>query len=433
MMAKIGSFFKRTMVRRIIFTLLVLFVYRFGSLLPVPFINQAAWQQSFAKQDGSIFDFLNMLGGGAFKQFSIFALSVSPYITASIVVQLLSQDVLPTLTRWQKEGVNGKRKRGTLTRILALVLGFTQGLALAISYNISDGGKLLTVGGNYMIFVYVALILTAGTAVLMWLGDMITKHGIGNGVSMIILSGIISQLPNQIIDIWTHFSGEGSNFSNGELLSIAMYLFLLIMMVIVVYMQEAERRIPIQYTNATMLSKVKKSVTYLPLKLNSAGVIPVIFANAIVTLPLTISSLFFKDSVQGQWIMQNLRMTEVGSIGFALYLLLTFFFTYFYSFIQIDPEKVAENLGKQNSFIPGVRPGKETQSYVSKVLWRITTIGAIYLTVLVALPVLLEHVLGVKIALGGTSIIILTGVALETVRQMRNQSTVQKYTNYLED
>jgi len=287
MIDKVSAFFKQTMVKRILFTLLILLIYRLGSLLPVPFINQAAWQKSFADQDGSIFDFLNMLGGGAFKQFSIFALSVSPYITASIVVQLLSQDVLPTLTRWQKEGVNGKRKRGTLTRLLALVLGFTQGLALAISYNIADGGKLLTVGGNYAIFVYVALILTAGTAILMWLGDMITKHGIGNGVSMIILSGIISQLPTQIVEIWRHFTAAGSNFSNGELLSVAMYLFLLITMVIVVYMQEAERRIPIQYTNATMLSKVKKSITYLPLKLNSAGVIPVIFANAIVTLPLT--------------------------------------------------------------------------------------------------------------------------------------------------
>jgi len=433
MMEKIRSFFKRTMVKRILFTLLVLFIYRLGSLLPVPFINQAAWQQEFANKEGSIFDFLNLLGGGSFKRFSIFALSVSPYITASIVVQLLSQDVLPTLTRWQKEGVNGKRKRGTLTRLLALVLGFTQGLALAISYNIVDGGKLLTVAGDYMIFVYVALMLTAGTAVLMWLGDLITKHGIGNGVSMIILSGIISQLPTQIVEIWNHFAGADTKFAYGEIISVAIYVFLLVMMIIVVYMQEAERRIPIQYTNATMLSKVKKSITYLPLKLNSAGVIPVIFANAIVTLPLTISSLFFKDSVQGQWIINNLKMTDVGTIGFALYLGLTFLFTYFYSFIQIDPEKVAENLGKQNSFIPGVRPGKETQVYVSKVLWRITTIGAIYLTILVALPVVLEHVLGVKIALGGTSIIILTGVALETVRQMRNQYTVQKYTNYLEN
>lgn len=413
------------------FTLFVLLIYRLGSLLPVPFINQAAWQQSFADQDGSIFDFLNVLGGGAFKQFSIFALSVSPYITASIVVQLLSQDVVPVLTRWQKEGVNGKRKRGTLTRILALVLGFTQGLALAISYNIADSGKLLTVAGNYEIFVYVAIMLTAGTAVLMWLSDMITKHGIGNGVSMIILSGIISQLPSQITNIWDHFNGDTSTFANGQWISAAMYVFLLLTMIIVVYMQEAERRIPIQYTNATMLTKVKKSVTYLPLKLNSAGVIPVIFANAIITLPITISSLFFKDSTQGQWIIQNLKMTE--TIGFSLYLGLTFIFTYFYSFIQIDPEKVAENLGKQNSFIPGVRPGEETQKYVSKVLWRITTVGAIYLTLLVALPVLIEMFLEVQISLGGTSIIILTGVALETVRQMRNQYTVQKYTNYLED
>lgn len=430
-MEKVISFFKKTIVKRIMFTLFVLLIFRLGSLLPVPFINQSVWQSSFADQDGSIFDFLNVLGGGAFKQFSIFALSVSPYITASIVVQLLSQDVIPVLTRWQKEGVNGKRKRGTLTRILSLILGFTQGLALAISYNIADEGKLLTVGGNYMIFVFVALFLTAGTAVLMWLSDLITKHGAGNGVSMIILAGIVSQLPTQITSIWDHFTGETSTFANGQLLSAAMYLFLLVTMIIVVYMQEAERRIPIQYTNATMLTKVKKSVTYLPLKLNSAGVIPVIFANAIITLPVTVCSLFWKDASWGQWIIENFDMT--APVGFGLYLGLTFIFTYFYSFIQIDPEKVAENLGKQNSFIPGVRPGEETQKYVSKVLWRITTVGAIYLTALVAAPVVIEMFLDVQLSLGGTSIIILTGVALETVRQMRNQYTVQQYTNYLED
>ena len=429
-MKKGTSFFNKTLVKRIGFTLFVLLIYRLGSLLPTPFVNQTAWQQSFANQEGGIFDFLNILGGGAFKQFSIFALSVSPYITASIVVQLLSQDVIPILTRWQKEGVNGKRKRGTLTRILSLILGFAQGLALAISYNIADNGKLLTVAGNYMIFVYVSLILTAGSAILMWLSDMISKKGVGNGVSMIILSGIISQLPGQLTTIWDHFTGT-STFTNGELISFAMYAFLLITMVIVVYMQEAERRIPIQYMNATMLTKVKKSVTYLPLKLNSAGVIPVIFANAIITLPMTASSLFFSDSVQGQWIIQNLKMT--APIGFSLYLGLTFIFTYFYSFIQIDPEKVAENLGKQNSFIPSVRPGEETRKYVSKILWRITTVGAIYLTALVALPVLIEMFLDVSISLGGTSIIILTGVALETVRQMRNEYTVQQYVNYLED
>lgn len=428
-MKKIGSFFKKPTVKRIVFTFMILLVFRIGSTLPVPFINQEVWKSSFANQAGGIFDFLNFLGGGAFKQFSIFALSVSPYITASIVVQLLSQDVIPLLTRWQKEGVNGKRKRGTLTRILALILGFTQGIALAISYNIANGGKTLTVGGQYEIFLYVALILTAGTAVLMWLSDLISKHGVGNGVSIIILSGIVSQLPSQITSIWKHFNGEVP-VANGQILAAAMYVALLLIVIIVVYMQEAERRLPIQYTNATMLTKVQKSVTYLPLKLNSAGVIPVIFANSIIALPMTIASLFFKNEAWAQWVMTNLKMT--APIGLAIYLGLTFLFTFFYSFIQIDPEKVAENLSKQNSFIPSVRPGVETQKYVSKVLWRITTVGAVYLTLLVAIPVVIEMTLGVQISLGGTSIIILTGVALETVRQMRNQSAVQKYTNFLE-
>ncbi len=429
-MEKILSFMKKATTKRILFTIFILFVFRLGSVLPVPFINQSVWQSSFANQGGGLFDFLDFLGGGAFKQFSIFALSVSPYITASIVVQLLSQDVIPILTRWQKEGVNGKRKRGTLTRILSLILAFTQGIALALSYNMASGGTTLTTAGDNWIFIYVSIILTAGTAVLMWLADLITKRGIGNGVSMIILAGIISQLPNQFVSIWQHFNGEVP-LANGQILAVLMYVFLLLLVIIVVYMQEAERRLPIQYTNATMLTKVKKSVTYLPLKLNSAGVIPVIFANAIITLPITISSIFFASNETGQWIITNLKMT--APIGLALYLSLTFLFTFFYSFIQIDPEKVAENLAKQNSFIPSIRPGDETRKYVSTVLWRITTVGAIYLTALVATPVLIEMALGVQISLGGTSIIILTGVALETVRQLRNQSSVQKYTNFLED
>lgn len=429
-MNKVIAFFKKTTIKRILFTMFILFIYRLGSALPVPFIDQAVWQASFQNQGGGLFDFLNFLGGGAFKQFSVFALSVSPYITASIVVQLLSQDVIPVLTRWNKEGVNGKRKRGMLTRILSLVLAFTQGLALAFSYNLADAGKTLTIGGNYAIFAYVALILTAGTSVLMWLADLITKRGIGNGVSIIILSGIISQLPQQFVTIWQFFNGENP-YNYGQLLSVVMYAFLLLLVIVVIYMQEAERRVPIQYTNATMITKVKKSVTYLPLKLNSAGVIPVIFANSIITLPVTIASIFYASSTNGQWIINNLKLTS--PIGLTLYLVLTFAFTFFYSFIQIDPEKVAENLSKQNSFIPGVRPGEETRKYVSTVLWRITTVGAVYLTVLVALPVALEMVLGIQISLGGTSLIILTGVALETVRQLQNQSSVQKYTNFLED
>ena len=429
-MDKIKTFLKKDTIKRILFTGFILLIYRLGSVLPVPFIDQAVWQQSFNSQGGGLFDFLNVLGGGAFKQFSVFALSVSPYITASIVVQLLSQDVIPALTRWNKEGVNGKRKRGTLTRWLSLVLAATQGVALALTYNLSDAGKTLTIAGNWSIIAYVALILTAGTAVLMWLADLITKRGIGNGVSILILSGIVSQIPSQIASIWTFFNGDNP-FDYGALLSGAMYVFLLLVIVVVIYMQEAERRIPIQYTNAQMLSKVTKSVTYLPLKLNSAGVIPVIFANSILTLPITIASLFAQDTTWGQWSINNLQMTK--PIGLALYLVLTFAFTYFYAFIQIDPEKVAENLAKQNSFIPGIRPGEETRKYVSNVLLRITTVGAIYLTVLVASPVLIEMALGVSISLGGTSIIILTGVALETVRQLRNQSSVQKYTNFLED
>jgi preprotein translocase, SecY subunit len=431
MMDKIIAFSKKTITKRILFTIAILFVYRLGSLLPVPFINQDIWKSTMANQEGGIFDFLNYIGGGAFSQFSVFALSVSPYITASIVVQLLSQDVIPVLARWQKEGVNGKRKRGTLTRVLSLVLAFTQGIAMAITFNMQSNGTLLTVvEGQFYLYIFVSLILTAGTSIIMWLADSITKHGVGNGVSMIIISGIVSQLPAQFVTIWDHFNGE-MPVANGQVISALLYVFLFVLVVIVTYMQEAERRLPIQYTNATMLTKVKKSVTYLPLKLNSAGVIPVIFANSIIALPITVGSLFFRDATWSQWVSTNFQMT--APVGFSLYLGLTFIFTFFYAYIQIDPEKVAESLGRSNSFIPGIRPGEETRKYVSKVLGRITTFGAIYLTALVALPVVVEMVLGVQISLGGTSIIILTGVALETVRQMQNQTQVQQYTNFLED
>lgn len=427
----IRDLFFSKLAKRIWFTVFILFIFRLGAMIPTPLINGEALRSYMESSSGAggLFDFINLIGGGSFKRFSVFAMSVSPYITASIIVQLLSQDVIPILSRWGKEGVNGKKKSHMLTRVLSLILAFVQAIAIALGFNAYTNGTLLTItNGDYTPVILVAIILTAGTAILIWLGDLITKHGIGNGISIIILAGIISQLPSEIMNIWNTYMVEGATATNYATM-ILVYLILLLLVVIVVYMQEATRKIPIQYANVTAKESAVSDKNYLPLKINSAGVIPVIFASAIISLPVTVAG-FFSATDWGKWVTENLTLT--ANWGFALYVVMTIAFTFFYAYVQIDPEKMSENLGKQNAFIPNVRPGEETRKYISGVLGRLTCSGAIYLAVVVSIPLILSRVAGINVIIGGTSIIILAGVALETVKQMRMQSSSRSYTNFLE-
>jgi len=425
-MATLGKMWKNIDLRkRILFTLLIFVVYRVGSYIPVPMINTTVLG---AMINTSALGFIDALSGGALKRFSLFAMSISPYITASIVIQLLQMDVIPTLSEWAKEGETGKRKLNQLTRYMALVLAFIQSITMAIGFNLMYGGILLQ-SHSIWAYIYIAIVMTAGTAVLLFLADQITSKGIGNGTSMIIVAGIVSRLPVMIGDLYTYYLSDIT--LTNVLAAISIIALLVLTIIAVVYLQNATRKIPIQYANrhnAAQLSGRKDS--FIPLRLNSAGVIPVIFAVSLVSLPLTIVSFFPESGVTN--VLQAV-FDYTRPIGFILYVALIIGFTYFYAFVQVSPEKVAENLKKQGSYIPGVRPGVDTEEYLSKVLSRITFIGAIYLVIIACLPILLGILtdLPPSIQIGGTSLLIVVGVAIETAKQIQTKTMDQKYQGFI--
>ena len=400
MFAKFAAMLKNKDIRkRILYTLLVLFVFRFGAAITVPGVDTAELIRGMS--DNSLFAMLNLLGGGGLEQFSIFALGVTPYITASIIIQLLSMDVIPALNELREGGASGRKKMDRYTRYLAVIL-------------------------------YIATIFTAGSMFLLWLGDRISLKGIGNGVSIIIFAGIVGRLPGQISSMWTTMIGTGTGgalFSG--LLSFALYLFCyLLIIVFVVFMNLAERKIPIQYTSSTVQTR-HKDMTYLPLKINSASVIPVIFANALMMAPIQIASFFpANDFINGM----NYILGMQNGWSLCVYVVLIILFTFFYTKMQIDPAKIAENLGKSGTYIPGIRPGNETKEYINKVLCRITVLGAIGLAFIAVLPhaIPLFTDLPSSMGIGGTGIIIVVGVALETVKQLEGQLTQKSYKRFFE-
>jgi len=426
-MAAFNKFWKNAdLKRKIFFTLMIFVVYRIGVFIPVPAINTTVLQATF---QAPVFGILDAFTGGALQSFSVFAMSISPYINASIIIQLLQMDVIPILTEWSKEGESGKRKINQLTRYLSLVLAFVQALAIAMGFNMMSGGILLE-GQGWLIYLYIAIILTAGTAVMLFLSDQITAKGIGNGTSMIIVAGIVTQIPTMIRDLYSYYL---ANFTLTNVLAVIAIIALLLLTVIgVVYLQLATRKLPIQYANrhnSAQLSGRKDS--FIPLKLNSAGVIPVIFASTLLSLPLTIIT-FFPES--GFTNVLNLLFNFNSSlIGLLIYVVLIVGFTYFYAFVQVSPEKVAENLKKQGSYIPGVRPGADTEEYLSKVLSRITFIGALSLVVIACLPIVLSMLTEIpqSIRIGGTTILIVVGVAIETAKQIQTKTMDQRYQGFI--
>lgn len=411
--------------KRILFTLMIFVIYRIGSYIPVPTINTSVLA---AQASSPMLGFIDTLSGGALKRFSLFAMSISPYITASIIIQLLQMDVIPVLSEWAKEGETGKRKLNQLTRYVTLILAFIQAITMAIGFDLSYGGVLLE-SHSVLTYFYIALTMTAGTAVMIFLADQITGKGIGNGTSMIIVAGILSRIPYMLNDLYTQYL---VNITVSNVLAFISVIALLLLTVIaVIYLQSATRKLPIQYANrhnSAQLSGRKDS--FIPLKLNSAGVIPVIFAVSLVSLPLTIAN-FIPSSGVSKWI--NLIFNYTQPIGFILYVVLIVAFTYFYAFVQVSPEKVAENLKKQGSYIPGVRPGADTEEYLSKVLSRITFIGAIYLVVIAGLPILFGAItdLPSSVEIGGTSLLIVVGVAIETAKQIQTKTMDQKYRGFI--
>ena len=414
---------------RILFTLFAFLVYRLGSAITVPDVNTTDLVAGL--EDNSLFAMLNLLGGGGLEQFSIFALGVTPYITASIIIQLLSMDVIPPLSELAKSGAKGRKQLDKYTRYLAVIFGFVQSFSLVYGFSSTYTG-LLEGGATMSKILYIATIFTAGTMFLVWIGDQISTKGIGNGISMVIMAGIVGRLPRQFSSAWTSLIGEDPT-GQGIGLFIGYIVVYLIIIVFVTLINTAERRIPIQYTSSSIsLSKQSKS-NYLPLKLNSASVIPVIFASSLMMAPLQIASFFASNkvtSVMTDWLGMRTWYSLV------IYVLLILFFTFFYTKMQVNPEKIAENLGKSGAYIPSVRPGKETENYVNRVLSRLTTLGSVALALVAVLPHLMPLIwseMNTSMALGGTGMIIVVGVAIETVRQIQGLITQKSYKNYFED
>ena len=420
------SLFKNKEIRgKILFTLAMLFIYRLGSAIPVPGVDSEILAASVS--DNSIINMMNLLGGGTFERLSIFAMGVTPYITASIVIQLLSMDVIPYLTELAKSGQTGRLKLDKITRYLGVIISFVQAFTMVMGFDRSYG---VMTNGGIAAYLYAATVLTAGTMFLLWIGDRISQFGIGNGISIIIFAGIVSNLPfnyAQVYNVLVDTANQTAMF-NG-IIEFVLYLIVnLVIIVLVVIMQLAVRKIPIQYTSSS-LAKGRNDITYLPLRINSASVIPVIFAQAIITAPQIVLSFVNYEAYQS---LSNFLSLQ-KPLGLLLYAILTILFTFFYTDLQVNPEKIAENLGKSGAYIPGVRPGNETKEYLKKVLNRITVLGACGLTIIAVIPYLLPMItnLPASTSVGGTGIIIVVGVAMETMTQLKGQLTQKQYHGFL--
>ncbi len=412
---------------KIIFTLLMLIVFRIGSFIPVPGVNP----EVLRIQDDSVFGLLNTFGGGALSNFSIFAMGIMPYITASIIVQLLQMDVVPKFTEWSKQGEVGRRKLAQFTRYFTIALGFIQAIGMSIGFNNLAGGQLITNTG-FQSYLLIALVLTAGTAFLMWLGEQITAKGVGNGISILIFAGIVAAIPNGVNQIYAQqIEGAGEALFI-RIVTVALLLLVVLAIVVgVIFFQQALRKIPVQYAKRVVgRNTTGGQSTHLPLKVNAAGVIPVIFAISFIITPPTIASFFGSNDVT-LWIQNTFDYTH--PVGMVVYVALIIAFTYFYTFVQVNPEQMAENLKKQGGYIPGIRPGKNTQTYVTRILYRLTFVGSFFLAAVAVLPIFFIKIaeLPQSVQIGGTSLLIVVGVALETMKQLESQLVKRHYKGFI--
>jgi preprotein translocase subunit SecY len=416
---------------KIIFTLLMLIVFRIGTFIPVPYVNADVLR---SQEQAGLIGFLNTFGGGALQNFSILAMGIMPYITASIIVQLLQMDVVPKFTEWSKQGDVGRRKLTQFTRYFTIVLGFIQGLGMSYGFNRLYGGMLVE-NNSFSGYLLITLVLTAGTAFLMWLGEQITAKGVGNGISIIIFGGIVAAIPGAVNQIYAQqIEGAGDQLFLRIVVLLLILLAVLAIVVGVIFFQQALRKIPIQYAKRVgaggSMAPVGSQSTHLPLKVNAAGVIPVIFAISFLITPQTIGSFFGSNDVTTT--IQNI-FDYTKPVGMIIYVALIVAFTYFYAFIQVNPEQVADNLKKQGGYIPGIRPGKNTQDYLTNVLYRLTFVGAIFLSAVAVLPVFFIQFAGLPPAaqIGGTSLLIVVGVALETMKQLEAQLVKRHYKGFM--
>ncbi|MBR0137132.1 MAG: preprotein translocase subunit SecY [Erysipelotrichaceae bacterium] len=422
---------------KILFTLGILLIYRLGASIPVPGIDSSKLVSGIGSDSMSLITMMNILGAGSWQTFTIFSMGVGPYLTASMVMELLTMDIIPYLAELKEQGQKGRQQLDKITRYLAVVLSFLQAYTLTITFDQSYG---ILISESKTIYLYIATILTAGTFFLIWLGDRIAAYGIGNGISMIIFSGIVCNTPYQFANAWATLvtaAEESARFA-GIVRFILLAIMYIALIILVIFVSEATRKIPIQATSSSS-RRGNQNFNYLPLKINSASVMPVIFASTVMVAPKTILALLsnfnFYKTTDFTRKLENIfdfisDFTKPG--GLLLYVALIFFFTFFYTNLEVNPADITESLNKQGTFIPGVRPGIETQTHIAKVLNRITLLGALFLCFIAALPYLLSMFTAIpaSITMGGTSIIIMVGVALETVKDLENQLTQKEYRGF---
>lgn len=425
-----NAFKKGELRRRIIFTLGMLFVFRLGAAITIPSINADAITASAA--NSGILGIMNMLGGGMLEKFSIFSLGISPYITSSIIIELLSMDVIPVLAQWQKEGNTGKKKKDRVTRYVTLVLAAIQGGSLTYAFDNMYG---ILGSSSLWNYAYVVLVMIAGSMLAMWMGDQITQKGVGNGTSLLIFTGIVASLPTNFITTFNNLV----SFDKGTqtmILGILWYaLFVIVYLVIVIFVvfnEGAVRKIPIMYATNSNPTMRTKDTTHMPIKINSSGVLPVIFAASVLAAPRTIISFMDSNNIT-RTIDTILNYQE--PFGFCLYLLMIVLFAFFYSNLQIDAHKISNDLKKNGGSIPGVRTGLDTEKFISTVLNRVTVVGSIFLVIVAAIPIITpviwSQTSNAALTLGGTGLIIITGVALETTRQIKTLITRKEYHGYI--
>ena len=430
--------------KKLLYTFMMLVVIRFGSELPIPGVNTSYFADFFAKQSGDAFNFFDAMTGGSFTSMSVLALSITPYITSSIIMQLLTI-AIPKLEEMQREGEDGRKKIAEYTRYLTVVLALVESTAMAVGF----GGQGLLVGyndqgflGKASLVIIAVLTMTAGSAFLMWIGERITEKGVGNGISIVLLFNIVSSLPQDVSTLY-------NTFMNGRIIAVqgvAVLMMLAVavaMVVVVVYLQDGERRIPVQYSKKMVGRKmVGGQSSHIPLKVNTAGVIPVIFASSILSFPVVIAQFFTPDysTIPGKILMMlnssSWFRPEMPwySVGLIIYIVLIVLFAYFYTSITFNPLEVANNMKKSGGFIPGIRPGKPTSEYLEKILSYIIFVGAVGLIIISVIPIMISGVFGVsRLSFLGTSLIIIVSVILETIKAIESQVIVRNYKGFLND
>ena len=424
--------------KKLWYTLLLIIIFRLGCYITVPGVNSIALSEAMSSVDG-VAGLINMISGGAFSRFSIFAMSITPYITASIVVQLLAM-IIPSLERLTKEGgEEGRKKIDKYTKIITIILALVEAIGLFLSYKSAS----IFVNTDFLTGALVVVGLVGGTSLLMWLGDQITSKGIGNGISIIIFVGIVSGLPSFVTTLWGLIFTESGFSTTGLLLSIGILIGAIILIAGVVFVQQAERRVPVQYSKKVVGRKmVGAQNTHIPLKLAMAGVMPIIFASSFMTFPAMIIQLFVKDIASQTGFLAGLYKFSIATssssvgIGYSItnaivYLLLIVGFTFFYTYATFNPAEVSATIKKNGGFIPGIRAGKPTTEYLSSIISKLTWFGGLFLAIIAILPMFLRFT-NLNIAFGGTSILIVVGVALETIQQLESQLAMRHYKGFLE-